>query len=168
MKNEKIITILLIRHYDFFSNFIYMISGKGYTHASIALDNSQKCFYSFNFKGFSVEYPKKKITLQTQRKSVCYQLAVSEAVYGEIKKRISDFLEKQNEYQYSRLGLFLCLLQIPHRFQKNYFCSRFVAEILTQSGAVGLKRDSSLYLPNQFVEELECHPQLFNVLYNAV
>lgn len=168
MEQVKTISVLLTRHYDLCSNFIYMISGRGYTHASIALDNNYDCFYSFNFRGFSIEHPGKRKKVQRQRKSICYHFTVSEAVYEDIKERISKFIDKQNEYQYSQLGLFLCILRIPHQFRKQYFCSRFVAEILTQSGAVSLKRHSSLYLPNQFVKELESDPGLFNIICNTV
>ncbi len=160
--------MLLTRQYSFFSNFIYMISGRGYTHASIALDEDNGCFYSFNFNGFAIEHPGRRKNLRGQRVSICYQFAVPEAVHEDINKRISDFIGKKNEYKYSRLGLFLCMLHIPHRFPKQYFCSQFVAELLSQSGAIGLKRHSSLYLPNQFVKELECHPSLSYVLHNTL
>lgn len=49
--DKKVITVLLTRYYSTFSNFIYFVSGKGYTHASIALDDKNEYFYSFNFRG---------------------------------------------------------------------------------------------------------------------
>ncbi len=168
MQNKKTVAVLLTRQHSIFSNFIYMISGRGYTHASIALDSTYDCFYSFNFKGFCIERPRRRKHTQRQRKSICYQFDVSEAAYENVKKLILEFADNQNEYQYSRLGIFLCMLRIPHRFRKQYFCSQFVAEMLSASGAVRLKRHTSLYLPNQFVKELECQPCLCRVLYNAV
>ncbi len=40
-------------------------------------------------------------------------------------------------------------------FPKNIhdFCSQFVAEVLSKSGAVKLKKKESLYLPGQLVDE---------------
>jgi len=168
MQNKRTIAILLTRHHSIFSNFIYVISGRGYTHASLSLDSDRDCFYSFTFKGFSIEHPKKRRSTNKKRKSVCYQLTVSESSYERLKTQITGILEKQDEYQYSSFGLFLCILHIPHKFRKEYFCSQFVAEMLTQSSAIELKRHSSLYLPNQFVKELECHPHLSGTLYNTV
>lgn len=168
MQNTRTIAILLTRHHSTFSNFIYLISGGGYTHASLSLDIERNCYYSFTFKGFSIEYPKKRKPAKKERKSICYQLTVSDSIYEELKSQITGIMEKQGEYQYSSLGLFLCILHIPHKFRKQYFCSQFVAEMLTLSGAVGFKRHTSLYLPNQFVKELECHPYLYKTLYNTV
>lgn len=60
MEAKKKVTVLLTRYYSTFSNFVYWISGRGYTHASIALNDENDCYYSFNFKGFRREYPGQK------------------------------------------------------------------------------------------------------------
>ncbi|MDD3367674.1 MAG: hypothetical protein PHP50_02130 [Lachnospiraceae bacterium] len=44
--NSKIITVLLTRYYSTFSNFIYYVTGRGYTHASISLGNAEALSYS--------------------------------------------------------------------------------------------------------------------------
>ena len=56
---KKVITILFSRYHTFMANFLHIVSGRGYTHASIALDEDDEYFYSFNSKGFRKEYPKK-------------------------------------------------------------------------------------------------------------
>lgn len=63
-ENKRVITVLLTRYRSIFANFIYWISGRGYTHASLGLDENDGCYYSFNFKGFKIEHPEngKKFT----------------------------------------------------------------------------------------------------------
>jgi len=52
--------------------------------------------------------------------------------------------------------LMLCMLRIPYYRENNYFCSQFVSELLTVTGAVQLQKQPSLYLPDDFRME----PQL--------
>ena len=53
-------------------------------------------------------------------------------------------------------GVFLCLFHISHHFENSYFCSRFVAESLQEMG-FDLKKDPSLYLPDQIIDEMIAH-----------
>ncbi|WP_315108908.1 hypothetical protein [Clostridium intestinale] len=164
-KKTKIITVLLTRRHDRISNIIYWISGRGYTHASISIDNEQEIFYSFNFKGLCIEHFSQKDTYKRKSKSVCYHLEVSEATYNEIHFKISEFIDQRVKYKYSRIGLILCILRIPHKIKNRYFCSQFVAELLSISDEIHIKRRTSLYLPNQFVDELEGQKCLCNISY---
>ena len=81
----KQICILLTKYSDWISSLVYYIGGQGYTHSSIALGDQPTQFYSFNYRGFCVE------TLEKHRhrgvkKSLSYQLSVSEETYEEMKK----------------------------------------------------------------------------------
>ena len=51
----KTISILLTKYSDLVSTFIYSITGRGYTHVSLALGGTETEFYSFNYHGFCVE-----------------------------------------------------------------------------------------------------------------
>jgi len=51
----KKVTILLTEYSDALSRFIYYISGRGYTHISLGLEEDEDRFYSFNYKGFCIE-----------------------------------------------------------------------------------------------------------------
>lgn len=55
-------------------------------------------------------------------------------------------------------------------FPKNIhdFCSQFVAEVLSKSGAVKLKKKESLYLPGQLVDGMECLFSQKQIVYNAI
>lgn len=163
----KTISILLTKYSDLISCFLYHVTGRGYTHASLGLEGEEGRFYSFNYKGFCVETLEKH-RKRGIRKSRCYQFQVSEAVYDDIQRRIRDFELHREEYQYTRIGVLFAILHIPFHWKKHYICSQFVAELLIKSRAVSLRRKASVYLPNQFPRELEQLPQLSQVICGLV
>lgn len=165
VNEKKKVFVLLTRGHTRFSNFLYWISGRGYTHASISIDETGECFYSFNFSGFCEEHPfsgKKR-----KRESVCYQFEISKQEYCKIEEWLTEFIRKKGEYRYSRLGVALCIMKIPNKRKKAYFCSQFVAELLNLMESFKLRKRPSLYLPNQFVRELACHPALCRTVYQG-
>lgn len=164
MSENKIITVLLTQYNSTFSNFIYYTTGRGYTHASLSLNNEEDCFYSFNFKGFRKEHPSR----HKSQKSVSYCLEVTEEEYVLIQNRIQEMENNREELSYSRVGVILCLLQIPLEIRNHYFCSQFVAGILQQTNSVQLEKRASLYLPNQLPGILEKQKCLRQIIYNPV
>lgn len=163
---KRIITVLLTRYYSTFSNFIYFVSGKGYTHASIALDDENEYFYSFNCTGFKKEYPKKH--RRRSGRSVSYQLEVSEEDFEKIRQKIREMESRKEQFHYSRLGVLFCLMRIPFHRKNHYFCSQFVMEMLKMSRAVLLAKDSSLYFPNDLPDELGRQNCLRGIVHNPV
>lgn len=114
----------------------------------------EKC-YSFNYKGFVIEKPKKYIPRKRMPGSACTRMQVPEETYMLIEEEISRFLARKEQYIYSRWGVILCLLHIPHKCNDRYFCSQFMAEVLLQAGAVKLEKKESLYLPGQLIDGIE-------------
>jgi inositol transport system substrate-binding protein len=157
-RNEtKTVSILLTVYSDPVSRIIQRITASQYSHAAIGMENNR--FFTFGFKkgtkiGFRTEKPWlfAKIKQKTEA-CVLYKLEVTEETYGKIEKRLQDFNTNRGEYTYSFLGALLCFLKIPHNFKKQYFCSRFVAELLSESGALELKKSPSLYQPADFTKE---------------
>lgn len=152
----RTVTILLTRYSDWFSKFISLISRESYSHASISIDGEEEIFYSFNYKGFVIEKPKKRMPRTRLKGSACIRMQVSEEVYAAIEQEIRHFLDKKEIYAYSQIGVILCLFHIPYKFKNQYFCSQFVAEILSRTGAVELKKKETLYLPGQLIDGIEC------------
>lgn len=134
-------TILLTRYSDWFSKFISLISRESYSHASISIDG-EEVFYSFNYKGFVIEKPKKRMPRTRLKGSACIRMQVPEEVYAVIEQEIRHFLERKEVYAYSQNGVILCLFHIPYKFKNQYFCPQFVVEILSRAGAVELKKRS--------------------------
>ena len=100
--------------------------------------------------------------------SVCIRMQVPEETYALIEEEIRQFLVKKEQYGYSRWGVILCLLHIPHKFRNRYFYSQFVAEVLLQAGAVELKKKESLYLPGQLIDDIVCLFSAKELVYNII
>lgn len=64
--------------------------------------------------------------------------------------------------------MILCLLRVPHKFKNRYFCSQFVTEVLSQAGAIELKKKESLYLPGQLVDGFECLFGVKQLVYDII
>ena len=165
-RNMKTITVLLVKNLDWVSNILCHICGHGYTHASIGLEDND-IFYSFNFRGFCIETSEKH-RRRGVKESLCFQLTVTNETYDFLQKQIQHFENNKEQYKYSKFGVFCCALRLPITRENRYFCSHFVAELLSISGAVQLRKSASLYFPNQFRRELERFSGLCNTLYNPV
>ena len=163
----KQISILLTKYSDWTSRLIHWMSGRGYTHSSIALEDSPERYFSFNHRGFTEETLEKH-RRHGVRQSRCYQIQVSDEVYAALESRIQWFLTHRTRFRYSRFGVCCCLLHIPFRRKDQYFCSQFVAELLADSGAVSLSRNPTLFQPNHFIELLEHQPCCVRIVENVV
>jgi hypothetical protein len=150
MSDQKI-SILLTKYSSNFSKAFGLVSGYRYTHASIGLDGVNKRFFSFNSKkGFSIELPERK---KKDEPCIMYRLTVTQEAYQDILERIHFFEGNPERYRYNYIGVALCLLRIPFKFRNRYFCSQFVSELLSLSGAASLRKRPEVYLPGFFRQE---------------
>lgn len=147
--SKRKLYLLLIRFPDTGSKMIHALTGFNYTHASIGLDEDLNTFYSFVVKGFIVEridrYVKPDKTPMPCR---LYELEVSQRVYDRVKEIVQAFELQRHHFEYSRMGVVMGLCHIPYKRRFKYFCSQFVAEVLNNSSAVKLRKNSNLYFPD--------------------
>ena len=61
-------------------------------------------------------------------------------------------LAERRRYRYDYAGLISCRLGIRRQKAYAYFCSQFVASVLTESGAVALPKPPSLMHPCDFLD----------------
>lgn len=163
----KSITIVLTKYTDLLSDFLYLMSGGGYTHVSLSLDDAAETMYSFNFKGFCIENLEKH-RRRGVTKSLCYRLQVSDAAYEKLSEYVQGFIDNREDYRYTKMGVILCFLRIPIKWKDHYFCSQFVAEALSRTGAIKLRMRPSLYLPNHLSRELANSWQVQQIQLNPV
>lgn len=149
----KYLCVLLTKYPDRFARVLARLSGQGYTHASIGLEDGNR-FYSFSFRGFTEETPD-KLRRRGVTASRCYRIPVADGAYRLVETRLRAMAARREDYSYSYVGVALCLLRLPFRWKNRYFCSQFVAELLSASGAVSMRKAPSLYLPNHFPAELD-------------
>ena len=120
-----------------------------YNHASIGLNEDMNTFYSFVRKGFLVEKVTKYVKPDVDPYPCClYELEVDEEIYNSVKKILLDFEAHKDIYRYATVGVAMGIMHIPIKQKQHFFCSYFVAEVLKQSHAATLRKNSALYFPN--------------------
>lgn len=151
-KTKRFINILLSRHFDRPSSFIYYLTGKGFTHASIGLGEDKDTFYSFSTKGFRIERPNNWRKKDNRIYGTVYSIKVTEFVYQKAKKFIYLIKANQKKYKYNLMGLILAMMHIPSKIKNAFFCSQFVAEALRISKMIPATVPSSKILPNKIYD----------------
>lgn len=102
-----------------------------YSHASISIDGREDIFYSFNLKGFVIEKPKKRMPATRMAGSICIRMQVPESVHAVIEEEINHFLEKKEQYIYSRWGVLLYLPgQLVDGFECRYSKKQLVYDVI--------------------------------------
>jgi len=165
MDNTYTVSILMTKHRGWLARVIYFFTGLGYTHASISIDE-EDVFYSFNMKGFRNERP--KLYKHSTKKSLCYKIAVTRCEYEKMLEIVDDFKARRPYLKYSRLGVVLCLMGIPHKFTHRYFCSQFVAELLEGADVLTLNASPSVYLPKKLGKVLGRNTDLMEIVADPI
>ncbi len=143
-------TVLLTATPGWYDKLIRGISRSPYSHASISLDGIN--FFTFNYHGFVIEHP---YHMKKKYNNMCIHIQVSDDAYKKLENEIVAFQRDCEKYAYSVLGVILCFLRIPHKFENKYFCSQFVAEMLSGAGIADLRKSATLYFPNQLLKTME-------------
>lgn len=154
------IYLLLTRSTTLFSQLIALSTDAPYTHASIGLEPDLSAFYSFARRHPSLPLPaglvREKLDtgyfgLHPETPCLLLSLPVDETTYRCLRCRVDQMIDRASDYRYSLLGVLLCRLDVAHRRRTHYFCSQFVAQLLTDAGALALPTDPSLTQPADFL-----------------
>lgn len=163
---KHIISILFTRYTDIVSRLLYFVSGRGYTHVSLSLDNDDTYFYGFNTKGFRKEYPRKH--KNRTKENICYKIEISEKSYRKLKKILEEFEKRKEKLSYNWIGIFLCIVGIPFIVKNKFFCSQFIAWALLTAGVIAWKKNYSRYLPNHIKNELDASNLKIQKIVNII
>lgn len=149
------------------SRMIGLVTSEDYTHVSISLNEDLSSLYSFARlypnrplpAGFVIETPDTGyLGLHPDTACTVYKLMIPNSAYKKIQKKLSAMQEHQHEYHYSILGTIYCMFSIKHKRPNHYFCSQFIGELLSESGAVKLPKHESLMHPVDYMKVPGCQP----------
>lgn len=113
-----------------------------YVHVSLSFDDSFEKMYSFGrifpsnpFIGGLVEENLKDGVYKKFQNSQCiiYKVEISNKQYRLLQKELELFLQDQNKYKYSILGLIGVVINKPIKRNNRYFCSEFISHLLIKS-----------------------------------
>lgn len=160
----KNIYILLMRSTTPLSRLVHLVTADKYTHVSIAFDETLEPLYSSTRKNGEDMFPagpcKEYLNrgyLKRHPSIPCalYKVPVSDEAFERARKEVERFMAEPDRYGFNIAGLVFCQLGQPLRRESKYFCSQFVSEILTRSGALSLPKEPCLMKPSDYARILE-------------
>lgn len=141
------------------SKIIKYFTKANYSHVTLSYDISKKDFYSFSRKytyfvipgGFIKENLDEGMMKRfSHGKCLLCKLLVSEESFAAITNRIEE-MYNNNCFKYNLIGLLFCSMNKTLSRKNYYFCSEFIANILSQSNIISLEKHPSLYKPEDFL-----------------
>lgn len=162
-KNTEPVYIILMHSGTLLSSIIKNVQGDEFSHSLISFNSKLDPMYSFGNKkdstiglngdpGFVVQNTKDPFYKSKKSYYEVYVMFVSKNDKQKMIQRMKWFKEKDRYLGYDIIGLIKYKLGISSDSNlKKYFCSRFVAEIIGQSGRID--RDASLYSPQDFKDD---------------
>ncbi|WP_077622941.1 hypothetical protein [Sediminibacillus massiliensis] len=142
-----------------FTNLIKKYTKAPYNHASLSFDPELKEMYSFGRKNpnnpFNGGFVREDIFAGTYSKyqdttCVIYKLEVTERDIKKLKRVLDVFIKNGDKFLYNLLGILGVTLNEPVEFSNSYFCSQFVAEVLSRSGIKLWDKLPALVTPEDF------------------
>ena len=133
------------------SRIINYYTKQSLNHVSIAFDGDLSEVYSFGRiepkNPFSGGFVRENIQSEFLKNANCavYSYDISKTEAREILDNIKKIEESQADYRYNFIGLIGIMLQVEIRRKNAFFCSEFVATMLTDVKAINLSK------PNCFI-----------------
>lgn len=156
------IYILLTRSPSIVSRAISYSTGDDFTHSSLAYDDKLYTLCSFARRYTRLPLPaglvREKLEsgfyeLHKDIPCALLSLQVSDSVYRKLCKKVDGMLLRKKDFHYDARGLIMCKMGRESKRDNHYFCSKFVSEVLLESGAVkSLPKPASLMHPQDFLD----------------
>ncbi|MCT2538212.1 hypothetical protein NC661_10730 [Aquibacillus koreensis] len=127
-------------------------------HASIAFDLELTEVYSFGRKRphnpFIGGFVRENLQTKIFHKARCavYSFTITEADYDQMLYRIKEMEKHRHEYRYNFIGLFGVALNKELERKNAYFCSQFIATILSECGIYQNSKPSCLTKPQDLMD----------------
>lgn len=151
---ERKVYILLSDTGTIFTRLIKLYTRQDYNHASISFDRTLTEVYSFGRKdphnpfigGFVKENTKNSLL----RNATCqiYSCSVTEEQFQKMKQFIDEIESLSHLFRYNFLGLFAIVLNKQLNRDYAYFCSEFVATVLSKGSLVKFQKPLSFVSPH--------------------
>ncbi|SOC45016.1 hypothetical protein [Ureibacillus acetophenoni] len=169
---DKNVYILLTDTGTVFTRLIKLFTKKPYNHASICYDSNLNDVYSFGRKSvrnpFRGGFVKENLQSELFKRSKCaiYSFEVTNEQLVEMKQYIQSIEKQKDDYSYNLIGLFGFIIKKPIKRKNAFFCSQFVATVLSESNIFEFEKSPSLIAPHDFQRVIECEIIYEGKLYN--
>ena len=143
-----------------FSKMIRKHTGDRFNHVSIAFKEDLSEMYSFGRKyaclffygGFVVEGKDRGTFKRFEKTEVrVFELTVSEESYCEIERIIARFLSEKKKFSYNFKGVLKARENLDYqKSERSFYCSQFVARVLTTAKVIPEDFFNGAPIPNKF------------------
>ncbi|MFB1049712.1 hypothetical protein [Paraliobacillus sp. JSM ZJ581] len=150
---QKTIYLVFLDTGTLLTKMINLFTNSTLNHTSIALDQSLNYVYSFGRKRpknpFIGGFVRENLQMPFFKNAACavYRLQISEVEYQLLEQRINMMETKKHLYRYNMLGLFGVMLNKELQRENAYFCSQFVATMLSDCGVYQYHKPACLIRP---------------------
>ena len=168
--------IMLIHSGSALANAIKFATQSNFSHSSISFDATMTNMYSFGRKadtnpfagGFKKESIKSQFYTSRTIPYALYMVACTKSQVDQMKKRLNYFIKNSSKFKYDFTGLFKNYFGIADNPEYQWFCSRFVADILNagRPSEHPYVVEPSLMKPEDFMHTTYAHYVTGGVLSN--
>lgn len=159
--SEKKVYILFTDTGTLFTKVIRLYTKEQLNHTSISFSRDLEDVYSFGRKRphnpFSAGFVKEDLRGVLFEKSYCelYSLSITEHQYNEMTKLINEFEKCKQDYKYNLLGLIAIMFKKEITRKNAFFCSQFVATILSKGDTINMNKPLCFVKPSD-IRGLNC------------
>jgi hypothetical protein len=156
--NNKQVYIFLTDTGTLFTRMIKLYTKSTLNHASIAFNEELDEMYSFGRKNvknpFIGGFVREDIHTELFKEAKCaiYSCTVTEFEYYQLKRNIKKIELSEQDYKYNLIGLLGVVLNIEIERKNAFFCSQFVATLLSNNGISLSDKPLSLVTPQDLSE----------------
>ena len=161
-KNHKYpVYVVLMNGKSPLAKVILKVTGDYFSHACISFNSRLSPLYSFAIRsedqgggmGFSISKPQDRSCFEKQAYYSVYVTYVTIAELTKMKDTMKGFISKEKDLHYDFTGLVNIAFNKDSETHTDYFCSKFVAEVL--SAGMRLSKLPSLHKPQDFANYKE-------------
>lgn len=145
------------------SRIINYCTKQSLNHVSIGFDRDLTEVYSFGrtqprnpFSGGFVCEDIRSEFLKNANAAI-YSFELTEAECKEILRHIKEIETEKDHYRYNFMGLIGILLRIEIKRKRAFFCSEFVATVVSDADSIKLSKPTYFTTPSDIREEIEMH-----------
>lgn len=140
-KTTENIYIIVSQTGTVLSRLLKLITGAEYNHVSLGLKDDLDLMYSFGrknaynpfFGGFVLESPNFGTFKRfSNTEVIVLELEIDVDIYKKISEQIEYMTKNKKLFHYNYLGLCLGWTNIQFRFERYFYCSEFIKEILVK------------------------------------
>ncbi len=143
------------------SRMINYCTGQSLNHVSIGFDRELTEVYSFGRiqpkNPFSGGFVREDIHSEFLRnsQSEIYSFELTKSECEKILRHISEIEANKGSYRYNFIGLIGVLLQIEIRRKHAFFCSEFVATVVSDVDSIKLRKPSCFVTPSDIRNQID-------------